>query len=177
MMELFEQGWLDALPCLVTSIELVAERLDDVVGSDTDVCRTILHHLENRIEYTDNGAEWFVLAAIEAALTVEVAKQLISAVDQMNHDLRHWKLAFSQSYRGKMKVDLLPNARPSSLSVSCRANLRWNMIEHFKPFLQRCVSLDLEVDPATATIFAFAAVRDDARPPNRGEETRSGRCP
>src|SRR6476620_4649102 len=37
--------------------------------------------------------------------------------------------------------------------------------EPFQPFLQRCVSVDLEVDPATATIFAFAAVRDDARPP------------
>jgi len=39
------------------------------------------------------------------------------------------------------------------------------MTEHFQPFLQRCVSVDLEVDPATATIFSFAAVRDDARPP------------
>src|SRR6476619_2072329 len=39
------------------------------------------------------------------------------------------------------------------------------MTEPFQPFLQRCVSVDLEVDPATATIFAFAAVRDDARPP------------
>ncbi|MER9375429.1 RecQ family ATP-dependent DNA helicase [Mesorhizobium sp. M0491] len=38
------------------------------------------------------------------------------------------------------------------------------MTEPFQPFLQRCVSVDLEVDPATATIFAFAAVRDDARP-------------
>lgn len=36
------------------------------------------------------------------------------------------------------------------------------MIEHFKPFLQRCISLDLEVDPTTAAIFAFAAVRDDS---------------
>jgi ATP-dependent DNA helicase RecQ len=39
------------------------------------------------------------------------------------------------------------------------------MIEPFRPFLRRCVSVDLEVDPAIATIFAFAAVRDDARPP------------
>jgi len=39
------------------------------------------------------------------------------------------------------------------------------MTEPFQPLLQRCVSVDLEVDPATATIFAFAAVRDDARPP------------
>jgi hypothetical protein len=39
------------------------------------------------------------------------------------------------------------------------------MTEPFQPFPHRCVSVDLEVDPATATIFAFAAVRDDARPP------------
>ncbi|WP_187969599.1 RecQ family ATP-dependent DNA helicase [Aquibium microcysteis] len=39
------------------------------------------------------------------------------------------------------------------------------MTEPFQDLLQRCVSLDLEVDPATATIFAFAAVRDDTRPP------------
>ena len=39
------------------------------------------------------------------------------------------------------------------------------MIESFKPFLQRCVSFDLEVDPATATVFAFAAVRDDSSIP------------
>jgi ATP-dependent DNA helicase RecQ len=38
------------------------------------------------------------------------------------------------------------------------------MTAPFQPFLQRCVSVDLEVDPATASIFAFAAVRDDARP-------------
>jgi ATP-dependent DNA helicase RecQ len=39
------------------------------------------------------------------------------------------------------------------------------MTDPFQALLQRCVSVDLEVDPATATIFAFAAVRDDARPP------------
>jgi ATP-dependent DNA helicase RecQ len=39
------------------------------------------------------------------------------------------------------------------------------MIEPFRPFLQRCVSLDLEVDPVAAKIFAFAAVRDDCSIP------------
>ncbi|MDN2578678.1 RecQ family ATP-dependent DNA helicase [Aquibium sp. ELW1220] len=38
------------------------------------------------------------------------------------------------------------------------------MTESFQALLQRCISVDLEVDPATATIFAFAAVRDDDRP-------------
>jgi ATP-dependent DNA helicase RecQ len=39
------------------------------------------------------------------------------------------------------------------------------MIEPVKSLLQRCVTVDLEVDPSTATVFAFASVRDDARPP------------
>ena len=39
------------------------------------------------------------------------------------------------------------------------------MTELFRPLLQRCISLDLEVDPSTAKIFAFAAVRDDDREP------------
>lgn len=40
-----------------------------------------------------------------------------------------------------------------------------HMAEPFQLLLQSCVSIDLEVDPTTASIFAFAAVRDDARPP------------
>ncbi|MCK8780782.1 RecQ family ATP-dependent DNA helicase [Rhizobium sp. NTR19] len=39
------------------------------------------------------------------------------------------------------------------------------MAEPFQLLLQSCVSIDLEVDPATASIFAFAAVRDDNHPP------------
>ncbi len=39
------------------------------------------------------------------------------------------------------------------------------MSEPFQAFLHRCVAIDLEVDPGTATIFALAAVRDDARSP------------
>ncbi|WP_197434740.1 hypothetical protein, partial [Agrobacterium vitis] len=39
-----------------------------------------------------------------------------------------------------------------------------HMAEPFQLLLQSCVSIDLEVDPATASIFAFAAVRDDTRP-------------
>ncbi len=48
------------------------------------------------------------------------------------------------------------------------------MIEPFQPLLQRCVSVDLEVDPATATVFAFAAVRDDARPAIVGKKRDLG---
>src|SRR5688572_6668998 len=38
------------------------------------------------------------------------------------------------------------------------------MPDPFQPFLQRCVSVDLEVDPATASVLALAAVHHDACP-------------
>src|SRR5690554_4804570 len=41
----------------------------------------------------------------------------------------------------------------------------FSMNEHFQAFLHKCISVDLEVDPGTATIFAIAAVREDARSP------------
>jgi hypothetical protein len=47
------------------------------------------------------------------------------------------------------------------------------MTAPFQAFLQRCVSLDLEVDPATPTIFAFAAVRDGFSFPHPGKEAQS----
>lgn len=38
------------------------------------------------------------------------------------------------------------------------------IFERFQTFLQRCVSIDLEVNPAAATVFAFAAVRNNNDP-------------
>lgn len=38
------------------------------------------------------------------------------------------------------------------------------MTEPFHPFLQRCISVDLEVNPASAKVFALAAVYADGRP-------------
>lgn len=37
------------------------------------------------------------------------------------------------------------------------------MTEDVRPLVQRCLSVDLEVNPATATLFALAAVRSDGR--------------
>lgn len=44
------------------------------------------------------------------------------------------------------------------------ADLHVPMPELSKPFLHRCLSVDLEVDPKTARIFALAAVWPDTRP-------------
>ena len=86
-MELREEGWLDAGRGLAARPELVAERLDDVVGGDADVALALLDHLEHRLQDADDGTERSVLALVEAAQAVEVAKELVGAVDEMNdHD-------------------------------------------------------------------------------------------
>jgi len=36
------------------------------------------------VQYASNGAEWLVLPFVPAALTVEVAKKLVSTVDDVD---------------------------------------------------------------------------------------------
>ena len=83
-MELREQCGLDAVAGLVAGPEPVAERFDDVVGRDADVRRSRLDHLQHGIQHADHGAEGPILALGEAAQAVEVAEQLVRAVDEMN---------------------------------------------------------------------------------------------
>src|SRR3954454_11045867 len=83
-MELLEEGTLDALASLVVWPELVPERLDHVVGRHAEVRRTTLDHLEHGVQHARDGAEWLVLALVEAALAVEVAEELVGTVDEMD---------------------------------------------------------------------------------------------
>ena len=55
-MELREQRRLDALAGLVARPEVVAERLDDVIGRDADVRRALLQHLQHRVQHADARA-------------------------------------------------------------------------------------------------------------------------
>ena len=82
--ELREERALDADPRLVTGPEAVAERLDDVIGRHADMGRTRLDQLQHRLQDADHGAEWLVRALVESAQSVEVAEQLVGAVDEMN---------------------------------------------------------------------------------------------
>ena len=84
-MKLREQCRLHAGARLVARPELVAERLDHVVGCNTDMHCAALDHLQHGIENTCHRAERLVLAFVEAAQPVKVAEQLVGAVDQM-HD-------------------------------------------------------------------------------------------
>src|SRR5437764_13962040 len=86
-LKLRQQVGLDSFAGLVVGPEIVAERLDDVIGGDTDVRRTGLDHLQHRVQYARDGAEGFVLALVPAALAVEVAEQLIRSVDQVDYHL------------------------------------------------------------------------------------------
>ena len=82
--KLCEQGWLNARAGLVAAPKLVAEGFDDMVRGYPDVRRTFLDHLQDGVEQTDDGAERPILALGEAAQAIEVAKQLVGTVDEMN---------------------------------------------------------------------------------------------
>src|SRR4029079_6614473 len=77
------QHRLDAGAGFVTRPETVAGRLDDVVGGDADVCRTFGDHFRNRVQHAGDGAEGWI-RFLEATDAVEMAKQFVGAVDEMN---------------------------------------------------------------------------------------------
>ena len=83
-MKLGGEGRLDAGRGLVAGPEVVAERLDDVVGGDADVRLAVLDDLEHRLQHADDRAERPVDALGEAAQPVEVAEQLVRAIDQVD---------------------------------------------------------------------------------------------
>jgi hypothetical protein len=81
--ELRPERALDPLPRLVAGPEIVAERFDDVIGRHADVRRAGLEHLRDGVQHAGDGAERRIALA-ETADAVEVAKELVRAVDQMN---------------------------------------------------------------------------------------------
>ncbi len=86
--ELRQQSRLDAVAGLVARPQAVAERLDDVVGGDAQVRLAALDELQHALQHANHGTEAPILSLVESALAIEVAEQLVRAVDQMNHDRR-----------------------------------------------------------------------------------------
>src|SRR5262249_39955610 len=82
--ELREERALDAVACLVAGPETVAERLNDVIGRHADMSCSRFNHLKHRLKDADHGAEGWVRALVESAQSVEVAEQLVGAVDEMD---------------------------------------------------------------------------------------------
>jgi hypothetical protein len=83
-MELRKQRRLDPGRRLVAGPEIVAERLDHVVGGDADVGLAALDDLEHRLQDADDRAQGPVGALGEAAQPVEVAEQLVRSVDEVD---------------------------------------------------------------------------------------------
>lgn len=83
-MELSKQRGLDAFAGLVAGPQLVAERLDDMIGGDAQVRGAALDGLEHGVEDAEHGAERRILALVEAAQAVEMTEELVSAVDEVN---------------------------------------------------------------------------------------------
>ena len=74
------------MPCagLVAGPETVPEGLDDVVGRHAEVRRPVLDHLQDGMQHADHGSEGRGPALVEAAQAVEVAEQLVGAIQQVN---------------------------------------------------------------------------------------------
>ena len=81
--ELRPQRGVDAGPGLVAVPQLVAERLDDVVRGHADVRRPGLDHLQNHLQHAPHCPERRI-ALLHPADAVEVAKELIGAVDEVD---------------------------------------------------------------------------------------------
>ena len=82
-MELRLQRGVDAGAGLVAGPQIVAERLDHVVGGDADMRRAALQHLGDRAQHALDRAQRRVGAGC-AAGAVELAEQLVGAVDQVD---------------------------------------------------------------------------------------------
>ena len=64
---------------------LVAKRLDHVVGCDPHMRGPIVEHRDQRAQHPADGADLTVLRVpVSAPGRVEVAEQLVGAVDQMD---------------------------------------------------------------------------------------------
>ena len=83
-MELRHQRAVDALAGLVARPELVAERLDDVVGGDADVGGAALDHPEHGVHHAARRGERRLGARGGALPAVEMPEQLVGAVDQVD---------------------------------------------------------------------------------------------
>ena len=108
-MKLRPQRGLDAVAGLVAGPEVVAERLDDVIGRDADVRGAAFDHLEHGVEHAEHGAEGLVLPLVEAAQAVEMTEQLVGAVDEMDDHV--WGSAVHPTAGGKILSQRSPRAQ------------------------------------------------------------------
>src|SRR6476469_5289885 len=83
-MELRAQCALDASAGLVARPKPIAKRLDHVVGGDAEVPLAALDHLEDGLQHADHGAVRAIHAFVEPAQAVEVTKDLVGTVNEVD---------------------------------------------------------------------------------------------
>src|SRR5438132_4624731 len=83
-MKLRPQSRIDAEAGLVSMPQIVAERFDDVIGGHADVRRPLFDHLEYAVQHSAHAAEARVDAVRRSAGAVEMAEQLVRAVDEVD---------------------------------------------------------------------------------------------
>src|SRR2546427_13254030 len=91
----------------------------DVVGRHTDVSCPLLDHLQDGVQHAAHGAEGRILALGGAAAAVELAEQLVGAVDEMNdHSPERTRAARSRSSVRSRALRVSAAARPNSARAS-----------------------------------------------------------
>jgi hypothetical protein len=82
-MKLREQCGINSYTGLVVLPERISERLNYVICGDTHVCGAVFHHLQDGPKDPGDGTEWWVWL-FRAPQTIEVAKQLVCPIQEMN---------------------------------------------------------------------------------------------
>src|SRR5882762_3117248 len=83
-MKLREQCGFDAVAGLVARPQTITEGFDDVIRRHAEMGRPLFDHLQHGMQHAAYGAEGSIGAFVEAAQTVEMAEQLIGAVNEMD---------------------------------------------------------------------------------------------
>src|SRR5581483_1173524 len=86
--ELRAQYRLDPRSGFVSVPNGIAERFDNVIGSDPDVRRAFFDHLEHGRKNAGDGAVALVFPFVEAPQSVKVAEELVRSVDEMDDHAR-----------------------------------------------------------------------------------------
>src|SRR5438552_5198047 len=131
-MELRQQRGIDAFSGLVIGPQRVAKRLDDVIGRDAEVRAPLLDHLQYRVEHSDHGAEGRVLALRGAAAAVELAEQLVRAVDEMNDHVVGPRAHAAARVRSRSRSRAL-RVSPAARSNSARASSKRPSLKRKSP--------------------------------------------
>ena len=81
-MELLEEHRIDPVTGLVPLPELVAKRLNRVVGGDTQMSDTLLEHRQDRTEHTPDSTDLATVGGNRRGDSVEMSKELVGAVEE-----------------------------------------------------------------------------------------------